>query len=66
MRRTILTLAFSVLVTSACLLYTRSARPTFFEPAVTDDGIAVYFSPKGGCTEAIVEQIAKARSTIDM
>jgi phosphatidylserine/phosphatidylglycerophosphate/cardiolipin synthase-like enzyme len=35
-------------------------------PAAVEDGIAVYFSPKGGCTAAIVEQIRTAKNTIDM
>jgi phosphatidylserine/phosphatidylglycerophosphate/cardiolipin synthase-like enzyme len=28
--------------------------------------IAVYFSPKGGCTEAVVKEIESARSTLDI
>ena len=36
-------------------------RPT---PAATEDGIAVYFSPRGGCTEAIVDEIENAKGSI--
>jgi phosphatidylserine/phosphatidylglycerophosphate/cardiolipin synthase-like enzyme len=32
--------------------------------AVWADNIQVYFSPKGGCTEAVVETIGKAHSSI--
>jgi phosphatidylserine/phosphatidylglycerophosphate/cardiolipin synthase-like enzyme len=30
----------------------------------TQDGVSAYFSPHGGCTEAVVEQIAQARKTL--
>ena len=33
-------------------------------PPATDDGLAVYFSPKGGCTEAVVDALDKAKQTI--
>jgi phosphatidylserine/phosphatidylglycerophosphate/cardiolipin synthase-like enzyme len=35
-------------------------------PAAVEDGITVYFSPKGGCTAAIVAVLNKAKTTIDM
>lgn len=35
-------------------------------PVYSDDGVSVYFSPKGGCTDAIVDQIDQARSTIEI
>jgi phosphatidylserine/phosphatidylglycerophosphate/cardiolipin synthase-like enzyme len=35
-------------------------------PAVVSGGIAVYFSPHGGCQAAIVDQIDSAQQTIDM
>jgi phosphatidylserine/phosphatidylglycerophosphate/cardiolipin synthase-like enzyme len=35
-------------------------------PAADVDGIAVYFSPRGGCEEAVVDQIHKAQHSIDM
>lgn len=38
-----------------------SASPS---AAAVDDGIAVYFSPNGHCTDAIVECIAKAKRSI--
>ena len=33
-------------------------------PAATEEGLAVYFSPKGGCTEAVVDALGKARQTV--
>jgi phosphatidylserine/phosphatidylglycerophosphate/cardiolipin synthase-like enzyme len=37
------------------------------EPAAArEDGISVYFSPRGGCEAAVVAQIEKAEHTIDM
>ena len=33
-------------------------------PAAAEDGIAVYFSPKGGCTQAVVEEINAAQKVI--
>lgn len=33
-------------------------------PAATEDGISVYFSPNGGCTKAIVEQLQSAKQSI--
>jgi phosphatidylserine/phosphatidylglycerophosphate/cardiolipin synthase-like enzyme len=35
-------------------------------PAVTDDGISVYFSPHGGCEAAVVDRINSAQHSIDM
>lgn len=35
-------------------------------PAASEDGITVNFSPKGGCTERVVEEISKAQHTIEM
>src|SRR5205807_1340180 len=34
------------------------------KPIASEDGISVYFSPKGGCTEAIVEEIRRANDTL--
>ena len=33
-------------------------------PAATDEGLAVYFSPKGGCTEAVIDALGKAKQTV--
>src|SRR5438046_9077668 len=33
-------------------------------PAAADDGLAVYFSPNGGCTEALVRQINSAKKSV--
>ena len=35
----------------------------WMSPAFAGDKIQVYFSPNGGCTEAVVEQLSKARSS---
>jgi phosphatidylserine/phosphatidylglycerophosphate/cardiolipin synthase-like enzyme len=35
-------------------------------PAAVEDGISIYFSPDGGCEAAIIDQIRKAKKTIDM
>ena len=35
-------------------------------PVVEQDGISVYFSPAGGCTEAIVREIAAAKESIQV
>lgn len=35
-------------------------------PAATEDGISVNFSPRGGCTDRVVEEISKARQSIEM
>jgi phosphatidylserine/phosphatidylglycerophosphate/cardiolipin synthase-like enzyme len=35
-------------------------------PAASEDGITVNFSPKGGCTERVVEEIEKAQHVIEM
>jgi phosphatidylserine/phosphatidylglycerophosphate/cardiolipin synthase-like enzyme len=34
--------------------------------AVVEDGISVYFSPKGGCQAAVINQIESARQSVDM
>ena len=33
-------------------------------PAAAEEGLAVYFSPKGGCTEAVVDALGKAEKTV--
>jgi phosphatidylserine/phosphatidylglycerophosphate/cardiolipin synthase-like enzyme len=35
-------------------------------PAASEDGITVNFSPHGGCTERVVEEIGKARVSVEM
>lgn len=52
--------SFIVVALGICLLYCVGASPS----PVVEDGISVYFSPSGGCTEAIVETIGKAKQTI--
>ena len=41
-------------------------RPAPAAPAAEEDGVTVYFSPDGGCTDAIVREIGKARRSIDV
>ena len=36
------------------------------EPAATEQGVSVYFSPNGGCTAAIVDSVRKAEKTVDI
>jgi phosphatidylserine/phosphatidylglycerophosphate/cardiolipin synthase-like enzyme len=52
---------------AVCLCLSGTRKPASSEPpAAVEDGISVYFSPKGGCTAAIVEQLNAAMQTIDM
>ena len=44
----------------------QARRSTAKGPAAVQDGVAVYFSPGGGCTEAIVAEIGKAQKTIKL
>lgn len=44
----------------------KAAQPRPQRAAAVEDGIAVLFSPSGGCTAAIVEHISMATSTIDV
>ncbi len=55
--RTILALLTVVSITAAWAI----GRPT---PAASQDGIEVFFSPKGGCTEVIIDMIERAHESI--
>lgn len=44
------------------VLFCLAATP----PAAVQDNITVYFSPDGGCTEAIVNEIAGAKTSLDI
>ncbi len=35
-------------------------------PAATEDGITCFFSPKGGCTSTVVEQVDQAKQSIEV
>ena len=50
------------------VLLWRQSRQGAAHPAPTaqQDGVAVYFSPLGGCEDAVVSQIHSAQKTIDM
>lgn len=54
------------LALSNLALYAREAHTSHSGPAATEDGIEVYFSPKGGCTDAIVERLNGAKKSISM
>jgi len=59
----------AVLIFGPCFFaLARSSKkePEQTGPAVLDTDIAVYFSPKGGCEEAVVEQVKAAKKTIDL
>ena len=62
----------SLLVLAPMLLLQSSSRrnppaPTGMpEPAALQDGVAVYFSPNGGCTQAITTAIASAKKSLDV
>jgi len=49
----------------ACIgFYAASDGNPATAPAATEEGVAVFFSPKGGCTEAVVDALGKAKPTI--
>lgn len=41
--------------------FAASPAPTTPEPAASEDGVSVYFLPKGGCEDAIVAQLRAAK-----
>ncbi|HEV3342736.1 MAG TPA: phospholipase D family protein [Pirellulales bacterium] len=50
----------ALLVAVLCLL----ARLAQREPLASPSSVAVFFSPKGGCTEAVVEELQAAGATV--
>ena len=44
----------------------KETAPPHVGPAATEDNIAVFFSPDGGCADAIVSQLAAARKSVHM
>src|SRR5689334_8649115 len=58
-------IAVAVLCLSACFVLAKDGKPAA-APAAVDGGIAVFFSPDGGCADAIVEQINAAKKSIDL
>lgn len=54
----------SALITAA--FADRADTPPGLKPAVAEDGISVFFSPKGGCTDAIVDQVHAAKESLDV
>ena len=71
MRRRVPTLVTALVLSLFCLTDLRGQRTGLVgrkvtAPAVEDGGVAVFFSPDGRCTAAIVEQIGQARTTLDV
>ena len=62
MRRPI-PLAIAVALALSLTLYAREAAKG---PAATEAGISVYFSPDGGCTDAIVAKLNAAKKSVDV
>lgn len=48
----------------ALLLAVWVAQSGFVVGHAAPDSVQVYFSPKGGCTEAVVDALSKAKSTV--
>ena len=48
------------------LMRLQAAEPKHTQPAASQEGISVFFSPHGGCTEAEVAEIGKARKSIQL
>jgi len=53
-----------VLTLLLCILSISGAEPT--QPAASQDGIDVYFSPDGGAGHAVVKEIAGAKTSLDI
>jgi phosphatidylserine/phosphatidylglycerophosphate/cardiolipin synthase-like enzyme len=58
-------LAAILLTLTATLVLARDPQPSP-KPAATEAGISVFFSPGGGCADAIVAQLQAARKSIDV
>ena len=61
-----LVLPLAGLLLLACIGFyaTSDGKTPATTPAATEEGLAVYFSPKGGCTEAVVDALGKAKQTV--
>jgi phosphatidylserine/phosphatidylglycerophosphate/cardiolipin synthase-like enzyme len=59
-----MTRAALILVALALVTLSIAYRPA--APAVEDGGISVYFSPDGGCANAIVDAVNSAAKTLDI
>lgn len=57
--------ALAVTIAFACVVLAREPSRRI-GPAATESGISVYFSPDGGCTDAIVAELNGAKRTIDV
>src|SRR5689334_3567880 len=71
MRKSFVPAAVALVIVPSCILFARTSHKHPADPeskaaAVVDEEIAVYFSPKGGCTEAVVHALNGAHKTVDM
>lgn len=64
MKKTTAAVAFVALHLSAGLLLARDNKPSTAPPAGTEAGVSVWFSPEGGCTEAVVGELTKAQREV--
>jgi len=53
----------ALLAAAVCLLVRLAQREPLTSPT-SPSAVAVYFSPKGGCTEAVVEELQSASATV--
>jgi phosphatidylserine/phosphatidylglycerophosphate/cardiolipin synthase-like enzyme len=57
-------LAIAMIALPMCLAAGYAAKESSLHPAAAQDGVSVFFSPKGGCTDAIVAGIDSAKRDI--
>jgi phosphatidylserine/phosphatidylglycerophosphate/cardiolipin synthase-like enzyme len=60
----VLSLAGLLLLACIGVYATSDGKTSATTPAATEEGLAVYFSPKGGCTEAVIDALGKAKQTV--
>jgi phosphatidylserine/phosphatidylglycerophosphate/cardiolipin synthase-like enzyme len=53
-----------IVLASVAGLFGQTSAVHVREPAASEAGISVYFSPRGGCTDAVVQQINDAKTSI--
>lgn len=61
-----LVLPLAGLLLLACIGFyaTSDGKAPAATPSGAENGLVVYFSPKGGCTEAVVDALGKAKQTV--
>ena len=55
-----------VIMAMCSLVPLQAEEPKRAQPAAAQEGISVHFSPHGGCTEAVVAEIGKAKKSIKL